>query len=112
VQATVASALQQSLPYVRVFHSIDNRALHFLAGKYPILDRTPQELADRLPPTAVQDLLEWGPGTNAAEQFLIMVGREFRLDQMISRAPVAAPLQDDRPENEYFLLWQYMHWKV
>ena len=53
-----------------------------------------------------------GPGTNAAEQFSIMLGREFRLDQMISRAADAAPLQDDRPENEYFLLRQYMRWKV
>jgi hypothetical protein len=56
-------------------------------------------------------LLEWGPATNAAEQYSIKLGRELKLGEMISGAPEAAPLQDDRPENEYFLLRHYMHWK-
>jgi len=112
LQSAVASSLQESFPYVRVFHSLDNRGLHFLASEHPILNRTPQELADRLPQSAVQDLLEWGPATNAAEQFSIILGRELHLDQLIAGAPDAAPLQDDRPENEYFFLRQYMHWKI
>lgn len=106
VQAAVASALQQSFPYVRVFHSLDNWGFHLLASEHPILNRTAQELAGRLPQSAVQDLLEWGPATNAAEQFAIILGRELELSEMISRAPEAAPMQDDRPENEYFLLRQ------
>jgi predicted membrane-bound spermidine synthase len=112
LQSAVASALQQSFPHVRVFHSLDNRGFHFLASEHPIPDRTAQELANRLPQSAVQDLLEWGPATSAADQFSIILGRELRLDQMISGAPQAAPLQDDRPENEYFFLRQYMHWKI
>jgi spermidine synthase len=112
LQSAVASSLQQSFPYVRVFHSLDNRGLHFLASEHPILNRTPQELADRLPQSAVQDLLEWGPATRAADQFSIILGRELQLDQLIAGAPQAAPLQDDRPENEYFFLREYMHWQI
>jgi len=110
VQSAVASALQQSFPYVRVFHSLENWGFEFLASERPIPNRTAQELADRLPQSAVQDLLEWGPATNASEQFSIMLGRELQLGQMISGAPQAAPLQDDRPENEYFFLRQSVRW--
>lgn len=111
VQAAVASALQQSFPHVRVFHSLNNWGFHFLASEHPLPDRTALELARRLPPSAVRDLLEWGPATNAAEQFSLMLGRELQLDEMIAGAPGAAPLQDDRPENEYFLLRHYVDWK-
>jgi spermidine synthase len=58
VQAAVARALQQSFSYVLVFHSLDNRGFHFLASDHPIVRRTAQELADRMPERALRDLLE------------------------------------------------------
>ena len=112
VQASVARALQQSFPYVRVFHSLDNRGFHFLASDRPLVQRTAQELAARMPERAVQDLIEWGPATTAAQQFSIILKRELSLDQLTSGAPQAPPLQDDHPENEYFFLRQYLHMKL
>jgi spermidine synthase len=69
IQDSVARALQQSFPYVRVFHSLDNRGFHFLASERPIVQRGPQELADRMPERAAQDLIEWGPAASPAQQF-------------------------------------------
>jgi predicted membrane-bound spermidine synthase len=112
IQAAVARALQQSFPYVRVFHSLDNRGFHFLASEHRIVNRTARQLVDRMPDSAVQDLMEWGPAPNAADQFAIILGRELALDQMISSAPEAPALQDDHPENEYFFLRRHLHWKI
>ena len=112
VQAAVARALQQTFPHVRVFHSLDNRGFHFLASEHPIVNRTAQELVDRMPNSATQDLMEWGPATSPAGQFSIILGRELRLEQMISGAPEAPALRDDHPENEYFFLRKYLHWRT
>lgn len=112
VQASVARALQQSFPYVRVFHSLDNRGFHFLASDRPLVQRSAEELAARMPERAVQDLIEWGPATTAAQQFSIILKRELSLHQLTSGAPQAPPLQDDHPENEYFFLRQYLHMKL
>jgi hypothetical protein len=59
-----------------------------------------------MPERAVQDLLEWGSATTAAQQFSIILNRELSLDQLTAGAPQAPPLQDDHPENEYFFLRQ------
>ena len=112
VLSSVARALQQSFPYVRVFHSLDNRGFHFLASEQPIIQRSAQELADRMPERAVQDLLEWGPASSAAEQFSIILDRELSMDRLTAESPLAPALQDDHPENEYFFLRRYFHWSL
>jgi predicted membrane-bound spermidine synthase len=104
VQAAVARALQQSFPYVRVFHSFDNRGFHFLASSQPLPPHTGASLAVRLPDSANRDFVEWGPEVTAEGQFSIILGRELSLESMIARAPHAPALQDDRPENEYYVL--------
>ena len=104
VQAAVARAVSESFPYVRVFHSFDDRGFHFLASNHPIAPRTAIELADRMPATAAADFVEWGPERLAEGQFGSILRREISLDQMISGAPLVRALQDDRPENEYFIL--------
>jgi len=104
VQCAVARALQQSFPYVRVFHSFDNRGFHLLASSQPIVRRTAPELARQLPEKAAQDFLEWGPESRVEGQFAVVLGRELAIDSMISGAPDTPSLQDDRPENEYYLL--------
>jgi spermidine synthase len=104
VQAAVARALKESFPYVRVFHSLDDRGLHFLASNRPIVLRTARELAERMPAGAAADFVEWGPEPSAEGQFKALLRRELSLDQMISGAPQVPALQDDRPENEYFIL--------
>ncbi len=108
VKAAVARALKESFPYVRLFHSLDGRGFHFLASKQPIVLRTPRELAERMPAKAAQDLVEWGPEPTAERQFGIILSRELSLNQLTSGAPDAPALQDDRPENEYYVLRQYL----
>ena len=104
VQCAVARALQESFPYVRVFHSFDNRGFHFLASSQPIVRRTAAEMARQLPEKAAQDFLEWGPESSVEGQFALVLGRELAIDSMISGAPETPSLQDDHPENEYYLL--------
>jgi spermidine synthase len=106
VKTAVARALQESFPYVRLFHSLDGRGIHFLASNQAIVLRTAHELAERIPAKAVEDLVEWGPEPTAERQLAIILSRELSLDQMTSRAPDASALQDDRPENEYYVLRQ------
>jgi spermidine synthase len=112
VQASVARALQESFPYVRAFHSLDDKGLHFLASNQPIVPRTARELAERMPAKAAQDLIEWGPEATAEHQFSILLGRELPLDQLIARAPSVPALQDDRPENEYYLLRRFLNDRI
>ena len=106
IQAAVARALNESFPYVRVFHSFDGRGFHFLASNQRIAQGTAQELAERMPARAAQDFVEWGPELTAERQFAVILSRELSLDQMIAGAPHVPALQDDRPENEYYLLRQ------
>jgi spermidine synthase len=102
--ASVAKAIQQSFPYIRVYHSLDGWGYHFLASNEPIPSYSPAALASHLPPTATADLLEWGPATNAEDQFARVVSQEVSLDELIAQDPGAPALQDDRPVNEYFML--------
>ena len=104
VKAAVARALQESFPYVRLFRALDGRGLHFLASDHPIVQRTPSELAERMPAKAAQDMVEWGPEATPERQFAIILSRELGLEEMISGAPGVPALRDDRPENEYYLL--------
>jgi spermidine synthase len=104
VQASVARALKESFPYVRVFHPVGGRGFHFLASGQPLPERTAGELTQRLPPKAASDLMEWGPEPTPELQFASVLQKELSLDQMIAQAPDAPALQDDRPENEYYLM--------
>jgi spermidine synthase len=104
VQASVARGLKESFLYVRVFHPVGGRGFHFLASGLPLPERTAGELAQRLPPKAASDLMEWGPEPTPERQFASVLQKELSLDQMIAQAPDAPALQDDRPENEYYLM--------
>jgi hypothetical protein len=59
-----------------------------------------------MPARAAQDLVEWGPEPAPDGQFAIILSQELALDQMTSSAPAVPALQDNRPENEYYLLRQ------
>jgi spermidine synthase len=104
VRVSVARALKESFSYVRVFSSVEDHGYHFLASDHPLPDRTPTELAERLPAKAASDLLEWGPETTPEHQFAAVLKRETSLDQMIAADPDAPALQDDRPQNEYYAI--------
>jgi spermidine synthase len=106
--ASVAKSLRESFPYVRVFRSIEGWGYHFLASKSPLPSPSAAMLASRLPPTAVTDLLEWGPAPTAEQQFAGVLNQELSLDAIINQDPGVPALQDDRPVNEYFILRRVM----
>jgi len=101
-QASVARALAESFPYVRVFRSVENWGYHFTASSQPIPNRTAEELVRRMPSAAVKDMMEWGPQPTPERQFAVVLGRELPISQIIARAPDAPAVQDNRPINEYY----------
>jgi hypothetical protein len=104
VLASVSRALKESFPHIKVFEYGQNMAIQFLASDHPIPDHTPDEMAQRMPPKAAQDLVEWFPNTQPQQVFASIVRHETNIDRIIALAPEAPPLQDDRPMNEYFIL--------
>ena len=110
VISAAAKALASRFPHVQVFASMEGRGggLHFLASEQPIPERTPAEAAERLPPAARADLIEWGPQRSAEAQLASVLDRKRSFQLLIDRAPNAPVLSDDRPVNEYYLIrdWQ------
>lgn len=104
IVASVAKALQESFPYVRVFRAMEGPGLHFLASPSPIILESPSVLASRMPADAVTDMLEWGPFRTATEQLSATLTHEVSLDTLTQLDAAVPALQDDRPVNEYFLL--------
>lgn len=102
--ASFARTVRESFPYVRVFVSIEDWGLHFLASGKPIPQQAASVLANRLSESAARDLIEWGPGATAEEQFRLMLVREVSIEAVIASVPTAPVLRDDRPINEYYLL--------
>lgn len=104
IVASVAKALQESFPHVRVFGAMQGSGWHFLASSSPITVPAPAVLAARMPANAVSDMLEWGPMNTAADEFSATLAHEVSLDSLVQMDPGVPALQDDRPVNEYFLL--------
>lgn len=104
LKASVALALRNSFPYLRIFPWNGRQGWQFLASGQPIPVRTAQELVARMPASAVKDMMEWGPAKTPQQQFDLLLSREMRPEEMIALSPNAPALQDDRPINEYYLL--------
>src|SRR5205085_11234757 len=83
VHASVARALRESFPYIRVFHSVGGWGYHFLASMSPLMPASAAVLASRLPAGAASDLLEFGPAQSAEEQFASVTNSEFSIESVI-----------------------------
>jgi hypothetical protein len=101
---SVARALEEEFPHVRAFQSVEGWGYHLIASKHPVQIPPAPVLAARLPPAAVQDLLEWGPAPTAEDQFEAVLKAEAPIEQIFELARRAPALQDDRPVNEYYLV--------
>jgi hypothetical protein len=108
--AAITRALKESFLYVRAFGSIEGWGVHYLASRQPIPERSAYELANRMPPTAAADLVEWGPYSTAEQQFAAVLKNEIPADWLIDLDKTAPALQDDRPVNEYGLLRHTRFW--
>jgi spermidine synthase len=104
VRSAVARALKESFAYVRVLQYGPSFGFHFLASSQPIPKRTSAELVARMPPAAIQDMMEWRYEPTPELEFTYLLQRESSTDQLIAGDPLAPAMQDDRPVNEYFLL--------
>lgn len=108
VTAALVRAISESFQHVRLFRSIEGWGVHMLASDSPLEFATPEQLAARLPPAAVIDLLEWGPKRTAVEQFRAVLAGELEIGRLIT--PSIGALRDDRPVNEYHLLRAALAW--
>jgi len=100
--SSITRALLETFLYVRVYRSFyDKQAIHFLASMSPILEHTATELLARMPPSAVADMMEWGPGETPLEQFNLSLSQPVSPSRLVALYPRAPALQDDRPINEY-----------
>jgi spermidine synthase len=97
----IARSLRETFPYVRCFVSVEGWGTHFLASSAPIRTLTAGDLANRMPQRAKDDLVEWVPGTNAADYLQEVVKNEL---PFAYNPNPAIQLTDDKPLNEYFLL--------
>ena len=103
-RASVARALKESFPFVRVFPPLQGSGYHFLASMQPIAVASASEMAARMPAAARADLTEWGPYPTAEQQLEAVLPRELSIDSLIALAPDVPALSDDHPLNEYLLL--------
>jgi spermidine synthase/predicted MFS family arabinose efflux permease len=103
-QAAVARSIKNSFPYIRVFQGMDGWGWHFLASDRPIPVRSAAELVARMPQSAIEDMMEWGPAKSPEAEMQLLLAHESSPDEIIALSPQTAPLTDDRPINEYFLL--------
>jgi spermidine synthase len=99
----VTRALSQSFPYVRALGYGPGYGFHFLASDQPIPMRSAGELAQRLPPAAAADLVEWGPGHDTQALFGRLLRNEIPVKEFLALSPKTPALSDDRPINEYYL---------
>lgn len=104
VQAAVTRALQESFPNVRAFGSLGGWGAHFLASDSPLPRKTAEELLQKMPASAVEDMMEWGPSPTPNRQFAVMLNSEMSLDKLMALSRSTVAMQDDQPVNEYFLL--------
>jgi len=104
IYSSVAKALLESFPHVRAFRSIAGSGVHFLASMEPIPVDDAAALANRLPPAAAADLVEWAPRSVPVEWFERVLALELEPSALIDLLPGAPALADDRPVNEYFFL--------
>jgi spermidine synthase len=104
VRASVTRALVNSFPYVRIFAYKPDFGYHFLGSDRPIPSRTAAELASRMPPAAIRDMLEWFPPITPEQIFGLILSVEKNPAQVIAISPQTPPMRDDHPVNEYYLL--------
>jgi len=106
--SAVARSLHDSFPYVRAFP--DEFGFHFLASDQPIPNRSPEELLQHMPASAIADLTEWDyvPGESAPlparVRISALIVQERPIEALINASPRTPALTDDRPINEYYAL--------
>jgi spermidine synthase len=101
VQA-IARSLAESFPYVRVFRSMKNEGLHFLASTHPLTPLDACTLGAAMPEKARHDLVEWEK-ESPESIFAQILKQELDLTT-VEGQNLGRRITDDRPYNEYYWL--------
>jgi spermidine synthase len=116
----IARTLFQSFPYVRVFPSvqyvpvagsIQKLGYFFICSMEPIGTPTARQMARKLPPAALKDLLEWSPSVTGEQFFQNILSLEVPPAKVLDPS-LAHTITYDHPYNEYYLLrrspWEWV----
>jgi predicted membrane-bound spermidine synthase len=114
IRVAVARALMESFSYVRVLQYGDQIQYQFFASDRPIPKLTSDELVQRMPPSAVRDLMEWSAESTPEAHVASFLSTEIPVEDIIADSPDTPAMMDDRPVNEYFFLRQGLddYWKL
>ena len=114
IRVAVARALMESFPYVRVLKYGDQAAYQFFASDRPIPEHTSDQLVQRMPPSAVRDLMEWSAEPTPEAHVSAFLSAEIPVEAILADSPDTPALMDDHPVNEYFFLRQGLgdYWKL
>ena len=99
----VARSLSNEFPYIRVYKSVESWGFHFIASMGPVEIPTVNELIDKMPQKARNDLLEWYRIKDLKWAVVNMLSREIPLTKILN-SDKEVVVRDDRPFNEYYIL--------
>ena len=108
VAEAVARSVCEVFPHVKAYRSVEGWGIHFLASMSPLESVSPEEMLQRLPISAQQDLREWGRQDLKADLDMVLAS-EFPVADLLSENE-SVKITDDSPYNEYYLLRQFRQW--
>jgi spermidine synthase len=106
IARAIAKSLTEVFPHVRVYHSVEDWGLHFLASMEPINDLSAAEMLRRMPPAAQKDLAEWTKSGLQADVGKVIASQLPIASVLPGKASIR--ITDDRPYNEYFMLRRFL----
>ena len=99
----VARSLYNKFPYIMVYKSVEGWGFHFIASMSPIEIPTVNELIDRMPQKARDDLLEWYRVKDLKGLVANILNRKVPIAKVLSNDEEVV-VKDDKPYNEYYIL--------
>jgi len=100
----VVRSLTNSFPHVRAIRAQTDWGWHFLASNEPIDKPSVQQMIDRMPAAAREDLVEWSAEYPASVMVKRILDNEREHDPYKLWHGTDIAITDDRPYNEYFAL--------
>ena len=99
--------LVKNFPYVKLYKGWKGYGWHYLVSMTSIDSLTAEDISQRLPARAQQDLLEWSEG----EDIETYIQEVIKQERQVTEVPDGfSPLiTDDRPYNEYFWTRRWKH---
>jgi spermidine synthase len=95
--------IYDSFPYVRCFDSIEQCGTHILASMEPIAADSAAQLAQKIPPNAKRDILEWSLTRDLTADLQRVLSQENQITNALN-LNLKYAITDDQPFNEYFFL--------